>query len=279
MARNRSINQDLSRRRFIATSAALSASVALVGTGSWPAFADQPNDNCGGKDDNVSLWKDVKDATPAAPHPNTKVDYPMNPKNPEPKDGYAVHTGGPEFAEWDWLVLPLVRATGIECHKCWKPDEMLNLWPWAANWANDSASHLAGQDWVLAINSGNTHKVPQLHIHVTRFEHNVRTMLTEAAKTAKPATTAADWPNHTVTLDDKLYRWLQLKSIDHQLFADVRNYVAKSDKAMVDQIIAVIQVDPSNPGNGYYVLNSDKALSAHKPFGVDYVENLMHRKH
>ncbi|WIM88024.1 CDP-diacylglycerol diphosphatase [Candidatus Mycobacterium wuenschmannii] len=277
MAQESSTNQGVSRRLFIATSAAVGASAALAGTGIWPAFADPAGGNCGSDNDDVSLWKDVKDATPQAPGSNKKVEFPTNPKNPERKDGYAVHTGGPGFGAWDWLILPLIRATGIECHKSWAPDQMLNLWPWAGKWANDSDSHLAGQDWVLAINSGNTHKIPQLHIHVTKFDNKIRKELTAALKTTKPATTASDWSKHTVTLDNRLYRWLQLGSLDHQLFTEVRNYVAKSDGAMADQIIAVVQVDHTKPGSGFYILNSDKALSSHAPFGIDYVENLMYR--
>jgi CDP-diacylglycerol pyrophosphatase len=277
--------EHVNRRRFMATSTALSAAVALAGLSAWPAFGDPASDAtnyCGNPkgDDDVSLWKDVRDATPAAPHPNTKVDFPINPKNPDRKDGYAVHVGGTEFAASDWLFLPLIRVTGIECPTCWTPGDMLNLWPWAAKWAGDPASKLAGEDWILAINSGNKHKVPQMHIHVTKFDHNSRTALDAAlAKGAKPATTASDWPNHTVAIDNKLYRWLQLKSIDHQLFTDVFDYVAKKDKkAMIGQVIAVVQVDHTKPDNGYYVLNSDRSLSAHPPVGVDYVDNLMYRK-
>jgi len=285
MAQIRSTKEGVNRRRFIATTAALSATVALAGSGTWPAFADPATDPnyCGDPngDLDVSLWNDVKDATPQNPHPNTKVDFPLNPKNPDRKDGYAVHVGGSPYAAWDWLFLPLIRVTGIECATCWTPGAMLNLWPWAAKWASDPASKLAGQDWVLGINSGNKHKVKQMHIHVTDFDPESRKLLDAAKGAAPPATSANDWPNHIVAIGNKLYRFLHLKSLDHDLFADVFNYVTHKDKTkMVGQIIAVVQATKGKPDDGYYILNSDKTLTAptHPPsFGVDYVDNLLRR--
>ena len=284
MPHDSSTDPRVTRRRFITTSAALGASAALAGTGTWPAFADPAGDPnyCGGPNDNDRLWKDVKDATPQNPHPNKLVDFPLNPKNPDRKDGYAVHSGGAPYGAWDWLVLPLIRVKGIECATCWTPGGMLNIWPWAAKWTTNSESKLVGQDWILAINSGDKHKALQMHIHVTDFDSASRTALDKAKGAAPPATSANDWPNHIVAIDNKLYRFLHLKSVDHDLFGDVFNYVVHKDKTrMVGQIIAVVQATKGKPDDGYYILNSDKTLQAptHPPsFGVDYVDNLLKRQ-
>jgi CDP-diacylglycerol pyrophosphatase len=276
MTESGSTHRDVTRRKFIAASGALGIGAAVAGAVSWPAAGDPAGNppNCGDEKDGGELYAAVKDAQPGDKK-LALVDFPT--PNKDRAYGYAIKTGakGP----WDWLCIPLTRVSGIECEKCWK-GEMLNLWPYAAAWVNNPASNLAGAEWALGINSGDpqARTQNQMHIHVTKLQQNVRDQIITAEKNKVPvAESFADWPNKTITLNGRLFRWVHQGTLDHHIFVEAFNTVAKHQAAeMRHQCLAVVKAH--GPG-GYYFLNSQGQLDTqgHHPFGIKTIDGLLDR--
>lgn len=281
MAESDSTHRDVTRRRFITASGALGFGAAVAGAVGWPAAGDPAGNppNCGNDKDGGVLYEAVKEAQPGDKG-LALVDFPT--PNKDRAYGYAIKTGGK--GSWDWLCIPLTRVSGIECEKCWK-GEVLNLWPYALAWVNNPKSQLANTDWALAINSGDpqARRENQLHIHVTKLKQSVRDQITAAEKNKTPvAGSFADWPNKTITLtltpnnDQRLFRWVHQPSLDHHIFVDAFNTVAKKQPAeMAHQCLAVVKAGPG----GYYILDSQGQLNTqgHHPFGIKTIDGLLDR--
>lgn len=289
MAEPGSTDRSVTRRRFLTTSGALGVGAALVGSAAWPAMGDPatttttsktppppppPPPGCGTLNDGGELYAAVKDAQPGDPH-LALVDFPT--ANKERAYGYAIKTGakGP----WDWLCIPLTRCSGIECELCWT-GKMLNLWPHAAAWVNDPKSNLKGKDWALGINSGDpeARTQNQMHIHVTQLQKSVRDQITAAEKNkVLPAESFTDWPNKTIELNGRLFRWVHVKTLDHHPFVETFNNIAKGNKdEMRHQCLALTTAG----GGGYYIFNSQQQLSTqgHHPFGIKTIDGLLYRQ-
>lgn len=276
MAEPESTDHGVTRRRFLTTSGTLGVGAAFAGAAAWPAMGDPASTTgiCGNENDGGELYASVKNAQPGDPH-LALVDFPT--PNKDRAYGYAIKTGakGP----WDWLCIPLTRVSGIECEKCWK-GEMLNLWPYAAAWVNDPKSLLAGSDWALGINSGDpqARTQNQMHIHVTKLQKSVRDQITAAEKAKTPVTdNFADWPKNTILLNGRLFRWVHVKTLDHHLFVEAFNTVAKGNPAeMRHQCLAVAKAGIG----GYYVFNSQGQLDTqgHHPFGIKTIDGLLYRQ-
>ncbi|QLL08011.1 CDP-diacylglycerol diphosphatase [Mycobacterium vicinigordonae] len=270
-----SADRRVTRRQFITTSGALGVGAAFVGSAAWRAVGDpgSTTPDCGGPNDGGELYESVKDAQPGDKH-LALVDFPT--PNKDRAYGYAIKTGAK--GAWDWLCIPLIRVSGIECEKCWK-GQMLNLWPYAAAWVNDPQSKLAGTDWALGINSGDpqARTQNQMHIHVTKLQKSVRDQITAAEKNKVPvAESFGDWPKKTIELNGRLFRWVHVKTMDHHIFVEAFNTVAQGKASeMKHQCIAVT----SAGSGGFYVINSQAQLDTqgHHPFGIKTIDGLLYR--
>lgn len=276
MVETGSTDRSVNRRRFLTASSALGVGAALGGAATWPAFGDPAatGPDCGGPNDGGELYAAVKDAQPGAKN-LALVDFPT--ANKDRAYGYAIKTGakGP----WDWLCIPLIRVSGIECEKCWT-GKMLNLWPYAAAWVNNAQSKLAGTDWALGINSGDpqARTQNQMHIHVTKLQKNVRDQITAAEKNKVPvAQSFGDWPKKTIEINGRLFRWVHVKTLDQPIFEEAFKTVAQGQAGeMKHQCIAV-----TTAGNGgFYVIDSQGQLNTqgHHPFGIKTIDGLLYRQ-
>lgn len=272
MAEMHPSDRGLTRRRFLATSGALGVGAAIAGAVTWPA-AGQPGAqaNCGDPNDQGEIWNTVKNAQPG----QKGIEEVVLPPNGDRAFGHAILTGGPKYGPWDWLCVPLIRVSGIECEKCWSRSAMLNLWQPAAAWVNDPRSKLAGEDWALGINSGDpgARTQNQMHIHVTKLDSGVRRALNDAVKNKNPvpAESFGDWPNKTIELANRQWRWMHTGTLDHHLFIDVFENIAQRNPAeMAHQTIGVTA---AHGVGGFYIFSSQHQLKG----GTMSVDSLLHR--
>lgn len=251
----------LRRRQFVkfagvAAAAAVVAGVAPAATDSAAAACGQA-DLCGNPNDtSPELWRTAKSCGQA--HRSGK---PIPPECHGTTDTYVVLRGGP--SDHNFLLVPTRRVKGIECPYIWSasaPNYWLHAWEQAQPGGAGPVKYKAGIG--LGINSAQARQQDQLHIHMAGILSDVQGQLGAAKNiTADPK----KWADSIVSVkgfeggkaNHRYYRVLHAATLDHNLFALLRDNVPAAKKDMSKQTIIVTK----RAAGGFYVLNSDPGLT------------------
>ncbi len=241
-----------------------------------------PPSDCGSKNDDDSLWKDVDGVNPKQKGPNIEVVE-------EGNLGYALHDGNRrgESHKYNLLVIPTARITGIECDQILNPNDVLNLW--SAAWGKVKerfGKSLKPTEWMLGINSkfGRSHN--QLHIHLTGLDKNIRTQLDRLTNVPTDLT---KWNDSLYVLGDHAYRIVKVKSLETNPFNLLQDHVAQKFKDRFDQSLVVVA---DAKGDGHYLIATQGKAKvagqpAHEPdlkiregpntyYGTEVIDSLMY---
>jgi hypothetical protein len=247
-------------QRLAVATAIAGTMFGLVGAppaGAAPAWPPVPP-ACGAASDNDNLWLAAKDAQPGEDlqaHGNFEVVVP----NGDRSRGYIVHHGK-AFAdrlhqEYDKLVIPTTRVTGIECGNLVGANV-----PEFFKDAYDAKSWLPlGTVPAMVVNSMYHRSLNQLHIHLSRLKKPILDQL--ASQVGSLAPNQGEWldPSHVITLDGRSYRGWKASDLNHNFFArlneDVVQKIGRAGLSMADETLLITPV----PG-GFAVLSSDHYL-------------------
>jgi CDP-diacylglycerol pyrophosphatase len=251
----------LRRRQFVkfagvAGAATVVAGVVPAATDSAAAACGQA-DLCGNPNDtSPELWRTAKSCGQA--HRSGK---PIPPECHGTTDTYVVLRGGP--SDHNFLLVPTRRVKGIECPYIWSasaPNYWLHAWEQAQPGGAGPVKYKAGIG--LGINSAQARQQDQLHIHMAGILSDVQGQLGAAKNiTADPK----KWADSIVSVkgfeggkaNHRYYRVLHAATLDHNLFALLRDNVPAAKKDMSKQTIIVTK----RAAGGFYVLNSDPGLT------------------
>ena len=222
--------------------------------------------NCGKLNDNIDLWNDVKEATPAKPGNNKEVVWPGNNKD----QGYAIHDGAAaQHSAFNLLLIPTLREKGIECPNLLDEGSAPNYFQYTLEAATKYIQ--AGPNWALGIESANNRSRNQLHIHVSRLTGGARQDIENQSQ--KIADKESDWQNHEIVVQGKHFRAWNAPDLNHNLFLVLDNQVVQPKKvAMGDETLLVTA---NTKGKGVIVLNGDQ-VSVTNP-GADNIEFLLNK--
>jgi CDP-diacylglycerol pyrophosphatase len=281
-------------RRSLANAAV--ATCCLVTLGVAPLSAADPGgtpaptfQGCGNPDDHDVLWdgnagksgQGVKAASPSDFTGNVDVVFPTG----EPSRGYALKNGQQGGAKYDFLLVPTVRETGIECAN------LLNKAPeyftYAYNYVASAPKGLPpGTDWALGIESGDpkARTFNQLHIHVSRLRPETRDSLNQVS--GKCAANEGDWLKSIVVLKvldyqgnivPRTFRCWNASAMTHGFFSNLNdNVVSKLKGVNMSNETMLITTNKNKPG-GYLVLASDRVSPDLNKNGVNNIEGLLNK--
>lgn len=244
---------------------------------------------CGNPADHDVIWdgnggksgQGVKAASPSDFTGNVDVVFPTG----EPSRGYALKNGQHGGAKYDFLLVPTVRETGIECAN------LLNNAPeyftYAYNYVASGPKGLPpGTDWALGIESGDPHarSFNQLHIHVSRLRAETRASLNQVS--GKCAATEGDWLKSIVVVNvadingkivPKTFRCWNAGAMTHGFFSNLNNdIVSKLKGVSMSNETLLITTNKNKPG-GFLVLASDKVSPDLNKNGVNNIEGLLNK--
>lgn len=278
--------------RRIAAAAAMVVAPALAFGLSPMAHAETSTQAFGpcsnGQDDHI--WDGVRPPegkhaghTPQNPNGNFEVQWPGN----DSTRGWAVHPGKDMTNTRDLLVVPTVRETGIECDDLLHSDA-----PHYFKHAYDSIHFLTGgPDWALGINSADSRRLNQLHIHLTHLYGPANNDIAQAVKAGKVSSDEHKWVDQVIEVtghkDDKFiksddrqhqYRAWITDNVDVNFFKkledDIVTPLKKQGKsaAMAHETLLITR----NPaGKGFVVLESDTTSGIH---GAANIEGILDKR-
>jgi hypothetical protein len=218
---------------------------------------------CGSESDNDNLWGAVKTAQPGEnlkAHGNFEV---VIPPNGDRSRGYVVHHGkgfpDPKktfvHQEFDKLIIPTTRITGIECGNLVGanvPDFFKD--------AYDAKSWLPlGTVPAMGVNSMYARGLNQLHIHLSRLTKPILDELTSQVGVLAP--NQGEWldPKHLITLGGHKYRGWKASDLNHNFFAranqDIVQKIGRAGLSMADETLLITPV-----AGGFAVLSSDSSM-------------------
>lgn len=227
-----------------------SESSSWGGSSSWstPGTAGP----CGNTADHDPLWADVKDSTPTQPKPNLEVVWPNNKK----ELGYAMHNGAKGGAAFNFLFIPTIRISGIECPSLitpGSPEYFYLAYQTIQNYLPP------GTDWALGIESSNpgSRTYNQLHIHVSRITTTARKDIDRAVKGHKVAENQGQWLTSVISVSGKNFRAWNADTMTHSFFSNLNEHVVQKlpGVTMGDETMLITQ---NKQGPGFIVLSSDK---------------------
>lgn len=246
----------------------LSGMVMTPVASSDPTMPLQPpgTNPCGYDTDSDSLWQQVRGLTTKNPGNPNLIAQVVDP--PGHNYGFAVHYGqNKATSEYDYLVVPTKRQSGIECPEIYQP-WAINLFAYSLQQAEQ---RLAGQDIALGINSEFQRGKNQLHIHVTRLVGNARTDINNQIQ--QIPVEHNKWKDNRIKVAGHTFRALWVLSPwDRNLFEVLHNQIAPGGPQ--DMGKQILLVTPA-PHHGYVVLNSQADLDNNT--GLGNVESLLHK--
>jgi CDP-diacylglycerol pyrophosphatase len=233
---------------------------------SWPPVPPA----CGAVTDSDNLWDAAKDAQPGEDlhaYGNFEVVIPGGDRS----RGYLVHHGrafnDPVYQDYDKLVIPTARVTGIEC-----PNLVGAGVPELFKDAREAKSWLPlGTVPAMGVNSMYSRGLNQLHIHQSRLKKPILDQL--ASQVGNLAPNQGEWldQKHRITLGGHTYGGWKTSDLNHNFFArlneDVVAKIGRAGLSMADQTLLITPV----PG-GFAVLSSDSYLdggTSNSDFALD----------
>jgi CDP-diacylglycerol pyrophosphatase len=252
----------LRRRQFVRLAGVAGAAAVVAGV--VPAATDGAAAACGqadlcgnASDTSPELWRTAKSCGKAY-----RSGMPMPPECHGTTATYVVLKGRPS-TDHNFLLVPTRRVKGIECPYIWSasaPNYWLHAWGQAQPGGAGPVKYPAGIG--LGINSAQARQQDQLHIHMAGILSDVQGQLGAAKNiTADPK----KWADSIVSVkgieggktNHRYYRALHAATLDHNLFALLRDNVPAAKKDMSTQTIIVTK----RSAGGFYVLNSDPGLT------------------
>jgi CDP-diacylglycerol pyrophosphatase len=179
---------------------------------------------------------------------------------------------------YDFLLVPTVRETGIEC------DNLVKNSP--PEYFNDAFGYVGGgpiglpkgTDWALGIESGDpgARSFNQLHIHVSRLRGDTRTSLDKVAKSC--ANNDTQWFQSKVVVNtdrkDRTFRCWNASVMTHNFFGKVNDDIVKPLKGTASMRNEALLIT-ANKGGGFLVLSSDHVDPGLNKNGVNNIEGLL----
>lgn len=240
-----------------------------VGLAAVSSVAPEAAAPCGNKDDADPLWLDVRDSTPALPEPNREVVWPNNQR----ELGYAMHNGVKGGAPFNFLFIPTVRISGIECPRLLEsstPEYMYLAYQMAQRYLPQ------GTDWALGIESSNpgSRTYNQMHIHVSRLSDAARKDIDKSFKANKIGKNQGKWLDSVIKVDGKNFRAWNADVMTHSFFGNLNEHIVQKlpGVSMGDETMLITQ---NKQGAGYIVLSSDKKSTLNP--GASNIEMLLNK--